>query len=522
VSEGSLPQGWELALLSEIAEINPKAFRGLDDDATLVNFVPMRAVAPEGGGLTAPEVRPFGEVKKGYTSFVSGDVIMAKITPCMENGKTTAVPPLPHELSFGSTEFHVMRPELGVPSQWIAHFLLQHSVRRFAQRQMTGAVGQMRVPVSFLEELRLPVAPVDEQQRICDALDELLSDLDAGVEALKSAQAKLELYRASVLKAAVEGDLTSEWRKANPHAEPATALLQRILKERRRRWEQEQLRKFKEKGKTPPANWKSKYKEPIAPDTANLPPLPEGWCWTSLDALIMEGPQNGLYLPETAYSGDSPILRIDDFQQWWVRARTQLRKVSADAACIATYSLEENDLVINRVNSMTHLGKCLLVPGDMTGVFFESNMMRMKLSGNINLRLLSLYLRSTDGRSRLTKSAKWAVNQASINQQDVRRTPVPLASLEEQSIIADLLDAQMSEIEHTGESVKTRIESKRILVQAIFGRAFKGRLVRQDPSDEPASELLKRIAIKRDTGAKKPRAKQTRRPAKRRKQTQAA
>ncbi|MGC1966037.1 MAG: restriction endonuclease subunit S, partial [Candidatus Acidiferrales bacterium] len=161
-----LPTGWIIASLSDIAEINPRPYRAPTNDSTEVNFVPMRAVEPEGGGLTRPEVRTYGEVKKGYTSFLSGDVITAKITPCMENGKTTVVPNLPHELSFGSTEFHVVRPALGVPQRWISYFLLQHKVRRLAQRQMSGAVGQMRVPQFFLEELKIPVAPINEQQRI--------------------------------------------------------------------------------------------------------------------------------------------------------------------------------------------------------------------------------------------------------------------------------------------------------------------------------------------------------------------
>ena len=82
-----------------------------------------------------------------------------------------------------------------------------------------------------------------------------------------------------MLKAAVEGALTAEWREQHPHTEPATDLLPRILVERRRRWEEEQLRKFKDKGQEPPKNWKVKYKEPVAPDMTDLPPLPKGWCW---------------------------------------------------------------------------------------------------------------------------------------------------------------------------------------------------------------------------------------------------
>ena len=166
---------------------------------------------------------------------------MAKITPYMENGKTTVVPQLPSSICFGSTEFHVIRPEDGsVRAVDRNSFLLQHETRQAAQRAMTGGVGQMRVPAAFLETVRVPVAPSAEQERIADALDELFSDLDAGVAALERVRDKLKLYRAAVLKAAVEGTLTAEWRKQHRQVEPATELLKRILAERRRRWEEEQ------------------------------------------------------------------------------------------------------------------------------------------------------------------------------------------------------------------------------------------------------------------------------------------
>lgn len=130
VDEGELPQTWTVCALSSVARINPPLDRCVVHDDIEVNFVPMRAVDAEGGGLTQPEVRRYGEVKKGYASFLNGDVIMAKITPCMENGKTTVVPALPGDVCFGSTEFIVIRPGQGLDPRWIAHFLLQHETRQ--------------------------------------------------------------------------------------------------------------------------------------------------------------------------------------------------------------------------------------------------------------------------------------------------------------------------------------------------------------------------------------------------------
>ena len=134
-----LPPGWVASALSDVAQINPPLDRCVVNDDVPVAFIPMRAVEPEGGGVVSPEVRRYAEVKKGYTSFLSKDVVMAKITPCMENGKTAVVPDVAGQVCFGSTEFHAILPEPGAFSpKWIAQFLLQHEIRRSAQRQMTG------------------------------------------------------------------------------------------------------------------------------------------------------------------------------------------------------------------------------------------------------------------------------------------------------------------------------------------------------------------------------------------------
>ena len=137
-------------------------------------------------------------------------------------------------------------------------------------------------------DIPLPLPNSSEQRRIVAKLDELFSELDAGVAALERAQAKLKRYRASVLKAAVEGRLTEEWRRKNPPDETGAELLQRILVERRQLWEQEQLAKFKAKGQRPPKNWQQKYKEPAGDKCiSELPELPEGWCWATVDQITV-------------------------------------------------------------------------------------------------------------------------------------------------------------------------------------------------------------------------------------------
>ena len=319
----------------------------------------------------------------------AGDVLVSMTRPNLN-----AVALVPEHLNgtIASTGFHVVR------SRWInPSFLL-------ALVQSNGFVDAMSAVVQGA--LYPAVRPRDieaytfvfetpaQQTRIVAKLEELLSDLDAGVAELKAAQKKLAQYRQSLLKAAVEGSLTAEWRSQNPTTETGAQLLQRILAERRARWEAKQLAKFKEQGKTPPKDWQKKYPEPVQPDTTGLPVLPEEWVWASLDALISDGPQNGLYLPGDQYGSGTPILRIDDYQIGWHRDKALLNLVKADSPTCETYALVAGDLVINRVNSMTHLGKSLLVTGSLEGSLFESNMMRSSLSAALSGEYLAYYLGS--------------------------------------------------------------------------------------------------------------------------------
>jgi type I restriction enzyme S subunit len=381
--------------------------------------------------------------------------------------------------------------------------------------------------------------PVAEQTRIVAKLEELLSDLDAGVAELKAAQKKLVQYRQSLLKAAVEGALTAEWREkqkaVHPDSEPVESieglssahgstssprtdesetgaqLLQRILAERRARWEAKQLAKFKEQGKTPPKDWQKKYSEPVQPDTTDLPALPQGWVWASLDELIEDGPQNGLYLPASQYGRGTHILRIDDYQIGWHRVRTDLNLVDADEKTTEIYALNVADLVINRVNSMTHLGKSLCIGEELSGVLFESNMMRLHLTGSVDADYVAFYLGSDLGRERLTNDAKWAVNQASINQQDVRKTPIPVPPQAEQKQIAELFSNQHDAMERQTAAIGVALKQSTAQRQNILRAAFAGQLVPQDPSDEPASVLLERIRAERaaKSAVKKPRGRKT-------------
>lgn len=165
-----------MARLGDVCIINPKG-KSLDDDCD-VSFVPMQSVS-EDGTVDVTTIRKYGEVKKGFTNFQDGDILFAKITPCMENGKGCIANGLKNGMGFGSTEFHVLRPKSElVTSEWIYYLTSWPEFRKECEKNMTGSAGQKRVPKTFLENYQIDIPSLDEQDRITAQLDKV-SDLIA-------------------------------------------------------------------------------------------------------------------------------------------------------------------------------------------------------------------------------------------------------------------------------------------------------------------------------------------------------
>lgn len=206
--QGALPAGWRWVRLGDVCQVNPHRTSGLQrsDDAP-TTFVPMSAVDERHGTIARAVVRPFGEVRKGYTYFEEGDVLFAKITPCMQNGKHAIARDLHGGFGFGTTEFHVLRPGPEVLADWIHGFLRQPSILAAAVTHFSGAVGQQRVPDDFLTTLPIPLPPLDEQRRIATLLTDQMAAVDL---ARAAAEAQLDAIRglpASLLHQAFTGKL---------------------------------------------------------------------------------------------------------------------------------------------------------------------------------------------------------------------------------------------------------------------------------------------------------------------------
>lgn len=214
---------WNFTSIGTVCDINPKTVLPDFSDDSIVSFLPMPTVEAETGAFS-PETVEYKKVKKGYTKFQNNDVLFAKITPCMENGKSCVVRDLIQGVGFGSTEFHVLRCHAGMLPEYVFYFVVQKVFRSKAIPFMTGAVGQKRVPADYLRDCEIPVPTLAEQERIVAEIESRFERADALETAVDRALNDAEKLKQAVLKKAFSGELVPQ----NPDDEPASVLLDRI------------------------------------------------------------------------------------------------------------------------------------------------------------------------------------------------------------------------------------------------------------------------------------------------------
>ena len=452
-------------------------------------------------GTGMPERLYGSEIGSSKQAVASGSVLLCRINPRINRvwvvGEAGSAPQI------ASTEWVSLQHVAGITPRFAMQALQTPKVRRYLTSSVSGVGGSlMRVRMDALWRTKIPLAPLPEQHRIVARIESLLAKLDEGVAALKRAEANLERYRASVLKAAVEGRLTEQWRRENPPEETAEVLLRRILAERRERWEAEQLAKFEAKGKKPPPNWKAKYKEPVAPDTNGLPGLPEGWCWATVDQVgsVGSGITKGGKKRDIARRA-VPYLRVANVQ----RGRLDLRVVKTILASddeIRRYSLESGDVLFNEGGDRDKLGRGWVWCGNLSECLHQNHVFRVRpFLRDYFSEFLSHYGNSA-GREWFFRRATQSVNLASINQTVLRSLPVPLPPLQEQRQVIRRLANALSSAELAGTEFIRQLNRATALRQSILKHAFEGRLVPQDPADEPASVLLERIRAEREAAIK--------------------
>lgn len=214
-----LPRGWCWTQLAELAEISPS---NASDDDVEASFVPMALVTSSIAGEHDFEVRKWGEIKKGFTHFADGDVALAKITPCFENGKAAILQGLRNGIGAGTTELHVARPWLPeLNRRFLLLTMKTGTYLRNGEAKMTGTAGQQRITRSYFETTPLPLPPLAEQRRIVAKVDELMALCDAlegeSAAALAAHQTLVETLLATLVNSADAADLAANWSRLEAH-----------------------------------------------------------------------------------------------------------------------------------------------------------------------------------------------------------------------------------------------------------------------------------------------------------------
>ncbi len=328
-------------------------------------------------------------------------------------------------------------------------------------------------------------------------------------EALDAVPVLLDKLRQSILAAAFRGDLTKEWRAAHPDVEPASVLLDRIRKERRVCWEEAELAKMRAKGSPPKDDkWKSKYVEPEPVNTDDLPELPEGWAWASLEALSdsVRGIPYGIVLTGDDTDGGVPTVRCGDIKSFAINLESLKRVKSDVAAQFERTKLQGGEVLIAIRGTV---GATAVVNADMAGMNISREVAMIPLLTGVLPHFVMYQLAGPAMQGLVGKHVK-GVAQAGINLADLRGLPIPVPSHSEQEALVTSISKALYHVGDTNSAASELVDRVANLDSAILAKAFRGELVPQGPNDEPASSLLERIRAERESGVTTTPTKKTR------------
>jgi type I restriction enzyme S subunit len=353
---------------------------------------------------------------------------------------------------------------------------------------VTGTT-RLKLNQSQMRKIPIPLAPFLEQHRIVTKIEELLTKLYAGVEGLRKIQAQLKVYRQTVLNAAMTGKLTEQWRAEHKdELEPATVLLEKIREERKK-------------------TLGNKYKELTSIDSSDLFELPEGWMWLRLGE-ISASMKNGIYKPRQFYNDEGiACLRMYNIEKGFIIWKN-IKRMKLTSEEFLDYELKPADILVNRVNSRELVGKSAVITSSLEPCIYESKNIRLRLFNNFTESKYVNFWFLIFGQKYFSRNAQQTVGMASINQEQLSSMPIPFSSIREQQKIIEEIERHFSLIDQMQKTINYGIAQSEKLHQSILKRAFEGKLVPQDLSDEPATKLLERIKVENEklkqTGKKKP------------------
>jgi type I restriction enzyme S subunit len=460
-----LPKGWVKTTLGEIVE--PSRERALPAEFPAMRYVGLEHIEPQTMRLLG-----HGDARDARSSsmrFSKGDVLYGKMRPYLNKVWVAEFDGL------CSAEFLVFPKLDGLNSQFLAIRLNAEDFVTFANGQVSGE--RPRVDFQKLAPFSILLPPAVEQERIVAKLDAALTRMANAEKAAQSALQRLEGHRASVLHAAVTGELTRAWRKAhlkNKKAKPETGevLLQCLLAARRARWEETELKRLSVSGKAPKDDkWKSRYPEPTPPKPIDLHELPSGWCWASIEQLLrgVDGMAYGVLKPGPLVENGVPMLRVMDIMQDGHIAKENVYRISANLAEeFKRTRLEAGDVLLSVMGTV---GRTAVVPESMTGGNVNRAIAVLKLIDPRFAEFLHMVLMSPLLQGRFS-SEKLGTAQQRINLADLRRFAIPLPPANEQNEIIREVDRRLAAADRLACTLDQQLERARATAPVPAARSI--------------------------------------------------
>jgi type I restriction enzyme S subunit len=432
------------------------------------------------------ELASFADMRSAANHFYPGDVLYGKMRPYLNKVHHTRIE------GACSAEFIVFPYSDNMISGFIAYLLHDRRFVRFASGQTSG--DRPRVDLSDLLGYEVGLPPLAEQRRIVEKIDELFSLIEAGERALERARRLLERYRQSVLKAAVTGELTRDWRERHRgQIEPADALLARILKARREAWEAAELERMQRRGTEPKDDrWKQRYVEPAQVGPGELAELPQGWLWSSLGQLFeVFGGATPSRSKQAYWNGDIPWVSSGEVAFCRV-AQTRERITKLGLAETSTRLHPPGTILVAMIGEGKTRGQAAIL--DIAACNNQNAAAVRVAATQIPPEFVFYVLME---RYEETRRGSSGGNQPALNGDKVKEIPLPVPPLAEILEIVERLAEEFSRIDRVGIEITEQVKRSSALRQSILTAAFSGKLVPQDPSDEPASALLARLRAER-------------------------
>ncbi len=432
---GEIPAHWKLARLRFFLEITPSKseVRKLPEDME-VSFVPMESVKEE-GGLDLSNTKQLEEVVDGYTYFRNGDVLVAKITPCFENGKGALARNLTNGVGFGTTEVHVLRPGEELDERYLFYATMSHPFRKVGESTMYGAGGQKRVSDDFIRNLQWPIPPLDEQRAIAAYLDRETERIDTLIEKKERLIELLEEKRTALISRVVTKGLDSDVEMQDSGVE-----------------------------------W--------------LGEIPAGWEVARLKFLaeVQSGIAKGKRYDEDVETVELPYLRVANVQDGFLNL-DEVAEIEVAVDDVGRYLLQPGDVLMTEGGDYDKLGRGTVWTGDIDPCLHQNHIFAVR-PRSIESEWIALITQAHYAKHFFIVQSVQSTNLASISMSSLQDLPVVVPTRSTRQAILDYVDRETERIDTLTHKVESAIDWLKEYRTALISAAVTGQIdVREERMD---------------------------------------